>query len=220
MQLAKDPSSQRYQESDGSIFYRTWLQSDFAFIPTKYADEFAKAAELHLKHGIWIECAFPKVFDMVRQQTDAQVRTITLCTSWGGARGSSEKMMQNCERSDDVMGFGHPMKISGGYREFSEAYDQLQAAPKVFPKCNPIQTLAQCTAGARNVGAFLTAEECAHEMANASECGDTFMFSLNYPDWGCHCCVPGDKINDSGNANWALYSAHESASNQGVFTCM
>lgn len=217
MKLANDPSCQRYQETDGSILYPMWAQSDFAFVPTMYADEFAMAADLHLKHGIWIECAFPKVFDMVRQMTGAQLRVVELCTSWGGARGWSQQMMQICERTDR-MGFGHPFKISNGYREFSEAYDRLQTS-RLFPKCKPVHTMAQCSADAKNFGEVLTAEECAREIAGSPECGEFFMHSSSVPAWGCRCCVHGDEILHSGNPNWAVYSVHESAK-KGVFTCM
>ncbi|KAL7551578.1 hypothetical protein ACHAWF_014761 [Thalassiosira exigua] len=219
MKLAADSASDTYRESDGSILYPFFEQSDFAYIPTKYTDEFAKAADLHMKHGIFIECAFPKIWDMLLKKTDAKIREVELCTSWGGDRNSKE-MVDRCEMSSDSpMGFIHPFKISTGYREFSEVFDRVQTAMPKWPKCNPLQVMAECTSSAKNLGNLRYPEECAREMTNTPECGDTFMFSVSYPVWGCRCCIPGDQVL-SGNENWALYSARESASDAGVLTCL
>ena len=73
--------------------------------------------------------------------------------------------------------------------------------------CHPIQEFAECTLQAKDFGP-LSYYQCAHKVASDIDCGSTFMYSSNFPDWGCRCCVSGDSIL-SGNANWALYSASE-----------
>ncbi len=92
--MAKDPKSEPYREpDDGSLLIQSFGQADFMYVPTKYTDEFVKAGQLHLDHGIFIECAYPNVVDMVRRKTDAQIRVTDLCTNWtGGMRGSIQAM--------------------------------------------------------------------------------------------------------------------------------
>jgi len=77
-ELARDPASAIYREKDGSVLFSPRVQADFMFVPTKYAGHFARASELHLKHRIWIECAFGTVVDMVRRQADASVSVVNL----------------------------------------------------------------------------------------------------------------------------------------------
>lgn len=124
--LAQDPSSLKYRESDGSMLFPQNGQSDFMFVPTKYADQFAEAAELHLKHSIFIECAFPKVLDIICQRTSAETRGVKLCTSWPAEIRGSLEMIESCINGKASFGVVHPFKISKGYKEFSHAYDQLQ----------------------------------------------------------------------------------------------
>jgi Protein of unknown function, DUF288. len=132
-ELAKDPESAMYREKDGSILFSRFLQSDALFVPTKYADEFARAAELHLKHKIWIECSVNTVVDMVQQRTNATLRYVKLCTNWKpDVRGTKEFIKRCIDRSskDDSgihFGFIHPYKLGRhGYMEYDLAYEQLQ----------------------------------------------------------------------------------------------
>lgn len=139
-ELAKDPDSAIYREEDGSILFSRFLQSDALFVPTKYADEFARAAELHLKHKIWIECSVNTVVDMVQQRTNATLRYVQLCTNWDpDLRGTKEDITKCLQRKDDVdrsngthritdrYGFIHPYKMgTHGYLEYDHIYEQLQ----------------------------------------------------------------------------------------------
>lgn len=123
--LAMDPASQPYREKDGSILFSPYAQSDFLFMPTKYADEFANAAQLHLKHGIWIESAYSTVVDMVRRKTGGKSHTVNLCTHW--ERRGTESAMAECINSEKNYGFIHPYKLSNaGFRKWSETYDLMQ----------------------------------------------------------------------------------------------
>ena len=124
-ELARDPASTIFREEDGSILFSAHVQADFMFVPTKYAEQFARAAELHLKHRIWIECAFGTVVDMVRQQTDASVRLVNMCTDWTDKRGTDE-IIGKCVENKAPMAFIHPVKISNGYKHFSEVYATMQ----------------------------------------------------------------------------------------------
>ena len=73
--------------------------------------------------------------------------------------------------------------------------------------CEPIQTSAQCTADEVNLGEFNSPHGCAVAIANQPTCGDLFMFSATYPEWGCRCCSIDVQHNTTGNDNWALYSS-------------
>ena len=97
------------------------------FVPTQYAGQFARASELHLKHRIWIECAFGTVVDMVRRQADASVSVVNLCTDWTIENRGTDKMIEKNGVGDkEPMGFIHPVKISNGYKHFSEVYATMQ----------------------------------------------------------------------------------------------
>lgn len=127
-ELAKDPDSARYREEDGSILFPPYSQADFMFVPTEHAEEFAMAAELHLKHGIWIECAFNTITDMVRRQTNVTVRSTRLCTDWEKKRGTGIAIAKCRNDGERNYGFIHPYKIGGnGYKGYSRTYDILQA---------------------------------------------------------------------------------------------
>ena len=65
---------------------------------------------------------------------------------------------------------------------------------------------AQCSAEGENLGNKASPKDCALAASIRKNCGMTFMFSDSYPVWGCRCCVPDDPPNESGNANWSLFS--------------
>jgi|AntRauTorckE5430_2_1112549.scaffolds.fasta_scaffold63362_1 hypothetical protein len=56
-------------------------------VPTKYANKFAEAAELHVNHMIWIECTLNTIMDMVCKQAGAPVSFVNLCMNWDDTRG-------------------------------------------------------------------------------------------------------------------------------------
>ena len=126
--LLKDPASKKYQERDGSIFFPSFAQSDFMFVPTLYTGKFAEAAELHLKHGIFLECAFPKIVDILRR-SGLKTRDVKLCTDWNTThtRGTKESIVQNCIYSKESFGFMHPLYRSRStYKDLAELYDRIQ----------------------------------------------------------------------------------------------
>ena len=105
---------------------------DFLFIPTKYADAFAKAATLHIKHGVSLEVAYSKIVDLiVRGSSDddsgATVHNMDLCTTWFLRRGSDKMMRMDCYSTEKNFGFIHPFKISQqGFSHWSSTYDKMQ----------------------------------------------------------------------------------------------
>ena len=109
--MIQDPDMVKYQEADGSHLFPAYVQADFLFVPTKYSDEFAEAARLHLKYNVYLECAIPKIVDMVKQQTSAEVtRVVQLCTWWSGKRGHPD-MYTKC-LDQGIIGTMHPQKLS------------------------------------------------------------------------------------------------------------
>ena len=129
IELAKDPKSSRYREEDGSLFIPAPGQADFFFVPTDYAEEFAFAADLHLKHGIFIECAFNTITHMVRMKSNATVRSVGLCTEWHkGKRGSISFLSKCLDQSRmEPYGFLHPFKIrKNGYKTYNHYFDEAQ----------------------------------------------------------------------------------------------
>lgn len=127
MAMAKDIDSAKYREEDGSIIFPSYTQADFLFVPTKYSDEFAEAARLHLKHEVWLECALPQIVDMIRQQTNAlPVHVVKLCTTFHPVRGKEFMASRKC-RNKGSIGVVHPLKLGKvGYDAFERVMDSFQ----------------------------------------------------------------------------------------------
>ncbi len=126
-EMAKDvESSQPYLEEDGSLLFSPFVQADFLYVPTKYADEFAQAAQFHLKHGVFIECAYGTVVDMVRRKTGADVRVTKLCTTFNQELRGTPESVQMCKNSGANEAIIHPFKISKGYDLYGNAMDMVQ----------------------------------------------------------------------------------------------
>jgi len=121
-QMAMDPEFAEFLDPDGSAWFPFHTQSDFLMVPTKYAEKFAEAATLHLKHKIYIECAFGKIVDILQQQLQAPTRYVKLCTGFGARRGMW-KAIHSC-KSENVA-ILHPFKIRGRYDEFWEHADAI-----------------------------------------------------------------------------------------------
>ena len=124
VRMAADHSLDMLREPDGSILFPGTSQSVFMFVPTQLADVFDEAVRPHLKHGIWIKCAFPKVKDYMVQWTQTRHRRIPLCTDshHNGTRGTMQ-MVHSCIDSPEPSGIVHPNKISNGLEKYSRAYD-------------------------------------------------------------------------------------------------
>ena len=124
LNLVKDSDSSIYSEDDGSIVFKQKGQSDWAFIPLKYADAFEHAASL-LNHNVFLECALPNIVNMMRRNANAPVRELHLCTSWGPSRGT-KKFLKTCIENEYQYGVVHPFKLgSKGYQGYSEAFDAV-----------------------------------------------------------------------------------------------
>ena len=94
------------------------------FVPTHLADIFEEAANPHLKHGIWIECAFPKVVDNLVERTKIRHKHIPSCTDWDHGAGTlgTLQMVESCIGDPEPFGIVHPYKISNGLETYSRAY--------------------------------------------------------------------------------------------------
>ncbi len=127
IEMAKDTElSKPYLEDDGSLLISPYVQADFLYVPTKYTDEFAAAAQIHLKHSVFIECAYGTVIDMVRRKTEANIRVTKLCTSFDQSIRGTPQFVENCRSSQKDLAIIHPFKLSKGYGAYSEAVDSFQ----------------------------------------------------------------------------------------------
>uniref|UniRef100_A0A6S8YTD0 Uncharacterized protein n=1 Tax=Chaetoceros debilis TaxID=122233 RepID=A0A6S8YTD0_9STRA len=126
VKVAMDTESKVFREDDGSVLIPPYVQADFLFVPTKYADAFADAAKLHLKHTVFIECAYNTVASMTKMKTNATSRSVDLCTTWIPRRGD-DRHMRDCKNGKNNYGFVHPWKLGKqSYSHWSETYDWLQ----------------------------------------------------------------------------------------------
>lgn len=140
MMLTKDPESAKFLEKDGSMVFPSYSQADFLLVPTKYADFYTEAAKLHSKNNVFLECAMPKIVDMIRQQatttTDEKVtvRVVKLCTTFHGKRGKPS-MIQWCQsrrngkdNTKQTFGILHPIKLNTiGYKAMDWIMDEIQS---------------------------------------------------------------------------------------------
>jgi hypothetical protein len=126
--FAMDPRSEKYREPDGSILVPSYTQADFMYVPTKLADDFAGIAKLLLEHKIYLECNFGIIVDQLQQRSNATVRVVPLCTSWGGKRGKLP-MLQKCIHGKPKKHYGvyHPYKMGGDVVSFDAGFDAFHA---------------------------------------------------------------------------------------------
>ena len=124
--LVMDTESEQYREEDGSILFTPFTQADFMFIPTKYADEFIKAAALHVKYGVFLECAYSKIVDMIVRTSDATVRNVPLCTTFLKIR-DTDRFMHDCYFDGRNFGIMHPWKlITKSFSQWSSTHNWMQ----------------------------------------------------------------------------------------------
>jgi len=96
-------------------------------VPTKYAESFAEAAKLHLKHKVWIECAFGTIVDILRRQLDAPVRLVKLCTLYNQnwRLRNQFRLLKTCASSPTAI--MHPFKIMERYEKYWNFADQMNS---------------------------------------------------------------------------------------------
>lgn len=126
-QLAMDPESDPYREEDGSILFTPYTQADFLFMPTKYTDQFAKAAALHSKYEVHIEVAYSKIVDIITQKgTNVTARNVQLGTSWLGNYRDDYRFINRVLNEKRNYGFIHPYKIfRHGYEDWGKRFDMI-----------------------------------------------------------------------------------------------
>ena len=113
--------------------------------------------------------------------------------------------------------FHHGVKLKGNQdedlnvfykyklKQFGIDTEGLQAVMK--ETCEPIQTPARCSEGGIHLGKFPITGECAKEAKRHPRCGDIFMFSPSYPEWGCTCCAADNEPIVHQDDQWGLYSS-------------
>jgi hypothetical protein len=75
--LAEDQQSQNIKKTMVRSSFRRGARPIRLCVPTKYANKFAEAAELHVNHMIWIECTLNTIMDMVCKQAGTPVSLST-----------------------------------------------------------------------------------------------------------------------------------------------
>ena len=127
VELAKDPRAVPYlEDNEGPLLIPAWEQSDFLFVPTKFANSFIDIASLFLDHKVFLECAMPTIVDILRQQdTRVKVEAHSLCSTWDGSRGT-DRMMSTCPlRKGHPPGMYHPYKLSHGMESWDAMFDSV-----------------------------------------------------------------------------------------------
>lgn len=130
-----DPKSKELLEDDGSLIVPDRAQSDFLFVPTRYADRFKAAADLMVQHGVYLECGMPTIVQTLRHLfSDLKVGYINLCTQleeYNTLRGKAE-ILEECIAKDtkgtEKYGVYHPYKISKGLESWGSMFDRITFA--------------------------------------------------------------------------------------------
>ena len=81
---------------------------------------------VHLKHGVFIECAYGTIIDMVRRKTGADVRITRVCTTFNRDLRGTLEFNQMCLDSPRIQGLVHPFKVSQGYDLYCDAMEMIQ----------------------------------------------------------------------------------------------
>lgn len=117
--IAQDPASAVYREDDGSLLIMSRVRGDYLFVPTRYANAFAQAADLHIKYNVFLECAFGAIVDWVRRQTGAPIRRVLL--------HGADPDIDNQRQGPENLGVAHPYKIGQlGFQKWSYLVDKFQ----------------------------------------------------------------------------------------------
>jgi hypothetical protein len=122
--LTMDPLSHAFLEPDGSFLVPSpsFGGSDFLYVPLRFSSPFSQIASLLTKHNVFLECGFPKLVDILRQQHNATTVSVSLCTTFLKRRGTME-MIERCSKPLAVV---HPLKMRVlGPQNWSMAFDHI-----------------------------------------------------------------------------------------------
>jgi hypothetical protein len=119
-----------FLDSDGGVAVYPDLQSDFAYVPTKLATEFAAHADWVVQNGIFLEVAVPIIVARLMSKFNADVIKTGLCTNWGAdpARSRILPWLTDCLGEWDSKQYAlyHPVKIgSFGIEIWNALFDML-----------------------------------------------------------------------------------------------
>jgi len=129
-----------------------------------------------------------------------------------GTYDSVELCAQACRQRDGCTNFiyGKGDKAGKCYDEgvTEEECTEWGADEYNFYKLNSILSAADTLCSPEtNMGTFTTAEECNNSAQMAGCASKKFMFSSDYPSWGCRCCADGDDVEYHSHSNWDLYQS-------------
>jgi hypothetical protein len=127
----RDPRSIKYREEDGSFLVPPHGQSDFLYVPFKYADQFIEVAEPMVEARVFLELALPTIVQILRKVANASVKSLELCTVFGEYRGTPAMIKECANNPRKNYGMYHPYKISNGWKSWSGMFDFATYSTKV-----------------------------------------------------------------------------------------
>ena len=138
-----DPKTREYHylEENDRFFVPPHEQSDFMLVPTALTEDYSRAAQLMLDHKVFLECAFPKILDILTRTKNIETRIVSLCTDWPanktlpngklskkwiGIRGLPN-MLEKCKSFPrTTFGMFHPYKLNRyGKQNWSSTFDWI-----------------------------------------------------------------------------------------------
>ncbi len=131
MLQSEEVSLQQYHDNDGALYFPGFWQADSLYVPTVLARDFEKAARLHAKHEVFLECALPNIvyWAMWRgsHPSSKPLLNASLCTTFKSNVRGTRTMLEACrEEIPNGMGAYHPYKLSQGEEAWKEAFDWVQ----------------------------------------------------------------------------------------------
>ena len=139
-----DPKTRAYNflEENDQFVVPPHGQSDFMLVPTALTEDFSRAAQLMVDHKVFLECAIPKILDILTRTRKVETRVVELCTAWNkkmfkgkkiGIRGLPS-MIGKCKSNPKItFGMFHPYKLNlYGLRNWSDTFDWVTFPEKKF----------------------------------------------------------------------------------------
>ncbi len=115
-----------YSNADGGMDFFSRGQSDFLYIPTSLAEQFASHAEWMVDNEIMLELALPTVVARLQRVSSVVVKESRLCTEWDyDLRDNVSKWVRKCYEKASF-GSYHPLKLSSlGTDKWDTFFDRI-----------------------------------------------------------------------------------------------
>jgi hypothetical protein len=122
--VATAPVRRRYMDDAGGMQFSYFSQSDFVYVPTVYAHQFASHANWMVENEIMLEVGMPTILARLHKLFKANVQNVSLCTEfdyWKRARPKT--WIYRCLK--ETYTTYHPVKLSVEGKLWDSLFDKV-----------------------------------------------------------------------------------------------